>query len=92
MRRNAVLFVTISLLSGFGSGVMTPVAGIWLLDPPAPPASRRSPGSASTCPCSPVHERRSHPTRRAGRQRCSATYRCGSLSAKRRLRPDLCSP
>lgn len=32
MRRNAVLFVTISLLSGFGGGVLTLVAGIWLLD------------------------------------------------------------
>jgi MFS family permease len=32
MRRNAGLFVVISLLSGFGSGVMSLVAGIWILD------------------------------------------------------------
>jgi MFS family permease len=32
MRRNAVLFVAISLLSGFGSSVMSLVAGIWILD------------------------------------------------------------
>ncbi|WP_410811286.1 MFS transporter [Micromonospora sp. 067-2] len=32
MRRNAGLFVAISLLSGFGSSAMTLVAGIWLLD------------------------------------------------------------
>jgi MFS family permease len=32
MRRNAILFVTISLLSGFGSGAMALVAGIWILD------------------------------------------------------------
>jgi MFS family permease len=32
MRRNAVLFVTISLLSGFGSTAMALVAGIWILD------------------------------------------------------------
>ena len=32
MRRNAVLLVTISLLSGFGSSAMSLVAGIWILD------------------------------------------------------------
>ena len=32
MRRNAVLFVLISLLSGFGSTAMTLAAGIWVLD------------------------------------------------------------
>ncbi|MGW4943771.1 MFS transporter [Actinoplanes sp. NPDC004185] len=32
MRRNVVLFVAISLLSGFGSTVMSLVAGIWMLD------------------------------------------------------------
>ncbi|MFF3853747.1 MFS transporter [Micromonospora sp. NPDC002575] len=32
MRRNAGLFVAISLLSGFGSSAMSLVAGIWLLD------------------------------------------------------------
>lgn len=32
MRRNAVLFVTISVLSGFGSSAMALVAGIWILD------------------------------------------------------------
>ncbi|MCG5473006.1 MFS transporter [Micromonospora sp. LAH09] len=32
MRRNAALFVAISLLSGFGSSAMTLVAGIWILD------------------------------------------------------------
>ncbi|MEU4568038.1 MFS transporter [Micromonospora sp. NPDC023956] len=32
MRRNAALFVTISLLSGFGSSAMSLVAGIWILD------------------------------------------------------------
>jgi len=32
MRRNAVLFVAISLLSGFGSTAMALVAGIWILD------------------------------------------------------------
>ncbi|MFF5171587.1 MFS transporter [Micromonospora sp. NPDC000089] len=32
MRRNAVLFVAISLVSGFGGGAMTLVAGIWILD------------------------------------------------------------
>jgi MFS family permease len=32
MRRNAVLFVAISLVSGFGSGAMALVAGIWILD------------------------------------------------------------
>ncbi|MFR9777524.1 MFS transporter [Micromonospora sp. MS34] len=32
MRRNAGLFVAISLLSGFGSGAMSLVAGIWILD------------------------------------------------------------
>lgn len=32
MRRNAALFVLISLLSGFGSTVMTLAAGIWVLD------------------------------------------------------------
>ncbi|MEU4221905.1 MFS transporter, partial [Actinoplanes sp. NPDC026623] len=32
MRRNAVLFVGISLLSGFGGGAMSLVAGIWILD------------------------------------------------------------
>ncbi len=32
MRRNAVLFVTISVLSGFGSSAMSLVAGIWILD------------------------------------------------------------
>jgi MFS family permease len=32
MRRNAVLFVVISLLSGFGSTAMSLVAGIWILD------------------------------------------------------------
>ncbi|MBQ0982774.1 MFS transporter [Micromonospora sp. M61] len=32
MRRNAGLFVAISLLSGFGSSAMTLVAGIWILD------------------------------------------------------------
>jgi len=32
MRRNAGLFVAISLLSGFGSGAMALVAGIWILD------------------------------------------------------------
>ncbi|GAA3942067.1 MFS transporter [Actinoplanes auranticolor] len=32
MRRNAVLFVAISLLSGFGSTAMSLVAGIWILD------------------------------------------------------------
>ncbi|MGN9779200.1 MFS transporter [Micromonospora sp. H33] len=32
MRRNAVLFVAISLLSGFGSTTMSLVAGIWILD------------------------------------------------------------
>jgi MFS family permease len=32
MRRNAVLFVVISLLSGFGSSTMSLVAGIWILD------------------------------------------------------------
>ncbi|MET8146746.1 MFS transporter [Actinoplanes sp. NPDC049668] len=32
MRRNAVLFVAISLLSGFGSSAMSLVAGIWILD------------------------------------------------------------
>ena len=32
MRRNAVLFVAISLVSGFGSTVMALVAGIWILD------------------------------------------------------------
>jgi MFS family permease len=31
-RRNAVLFVTISLLAGFGSTTMSLVTGIWLLD------------------------------------------------------------
>ncbi|MEU6077709.1 MFS transporter [Micromonospora sp. NPDC047074] len=32
MRRNAVLFTAISLLSGFGSSAMSLVAGIWILD------------------------------------------------------------
>ena len=32
MRRNAVLFVAISLLSGFGSTAMALVAGVWILD------------------------------------------------------------
>ncbi|MBM2615222.1 MFS transporter [Actinoplanes sp. LDG1-06] len=32
MRRNAVLFVLISLLSGFGSMIMTLAAGLWVLD------------------------------------------------------------
>ncbi|GAB2590584.1 MFS transporter [Paractinoplanes abujensis] len=32
MRRNAVLFVLISLLSGFGSTTMTLAAGLWVLD------------------------------------------------------------
>ena len=32
MRRNAVLFVAISLLSGFGSSAMSLVASIWILD------------------------------------------------------------
>lgn len=32
MRRNAVLFVAISLLSGFGSTTMSLVIGIWILD------------------------------------------------------------
>ncbi|GAB3932176.1 MFS transporter [Micromonospora vulcania] len=32
MRRNAALFVAISLLSGFGSSAMSLVAGIWVLD------------------------------------------------------------
>ena len=32
MRRNAVLFVAISVLSGFGSTAMSLVAGIWILD------------------------------------------------------------
>jgi Na+/melibiose symporter-like transporter len=32
MRRNAMLFVAISLLSGFGSTAMALVAGIWILD------------------------------------------------------------
>ncbi|MFC7535252.1 MFS transporter [Actinoplanes sp. GCM10030250] len=32
LRRNAVLFVLISLLSGFGSTTMSLVAGIWILD------------------------------------------------------------
>ncbi|SCF17864.1 Major Facilitator Superfamily protein [Micromonospora viridifaciens] len=32
MRRNAALFVAISLLSGFGSTTMSLVTGIWLLD------------------------------------------------------------
>ncbi|MEV7326670.1 MFS transporter [Micromonospora sp. NPDC093244] len=32
MRRNAWLFVAISLLSGFGSSAMSLVAGIWILD------------------------------------------------------------
>ncbi|TNH30223.1 MFS transporter [Micromonospora orduensis] len=32
MRRNAGLFVVISLLSGFGSSAMSLVAGIWILD------------------------------------------------------------
>ncbi|MFI2710694.1 MFS transporter [Micromonospora sp. NPDC018662] len=32
MRRNAALFVTISLLSGLGGGAMALVAGIWVLD------------------------------------------------------------
>src|SRR5690242_13749098 len=32
MRRNAALFVAISLLSGFGSTAMSLVAGIWILD------------------------------------------------------------
>ncbi|MFE9191259.1 MFS transporter [Micromonospora sp. NPDC007208] len=32
MRRNAGLFVAISLLSGFGSSAMSLVAGIWILD------------------------------------------------------------
>jgi Na+/melibiose symporter-like transporter len=32
MRRNAVLFVAISLLAGFGSTAMSLVAGIWILD------------------------------------------------------------
>ncbi|MBM7490216.1 MFS family permease [Micromonospora luteifusca] len=32
MRRNAGLFVAISLLSGFGSSAMSLVAGIWVLD------------------------------------------------------------
>ncbi|MFI6068661.1 MFS transporter [Micromonospora sp. NPDC051227] len=32
MRRNASLFVAISLLSGFGSSAMSLVAGIWILD------------------------------------------------------------
>ncbi|MFI7546225.1 MFS transporter [Actinoplanes sp. NPDC049599] len=32
MRRNAVLFVVISVLSGFGSTAMSLVAGIWILD------------------------------------------------------------
>jgi MFS family permease len=32
MRRNAVLFVAISLLSGFGGTAMSLVAGIWILD------------------------------------------------------------
>jgi MFS family permease len=32
MRRNAVLFIVISLLSGFGSQMMTLAAGIWVFD------------------------------------------------------------
>lgn len=32
MRRNAVLFVAISLLSGFGGGAMALVASVWILD------------------------------------------------------------
>ncbi|AGZ40241.1 MFS transporter [Actinoplanes friuliensis] len=32
MRRNTVLFVAISVLSGFGSSAMALVAGIWILD------------------------------------------------------------
>ncbi|PZW00065.1 Predicted arabinose efflux permease, MFS family [Micromonospora phaseoli] len=32
MRRNAVLFVAVSLLAGFGGSAMALVAGIWLLD------------------------------------------------------------
>ncbi|MFE0591788.1 MFS transporter [Micromonospora echinospora] len=32
MRRNAALFVTISMLSGFGSSAMALVSGIWILD------------------------------------------------------------
>ncbi|MFI6821982.1 MFS transporter [Micromonospora sp. NPDC050187] len=32
MRRNAALFVTISLLSGFGGSAMALVSGIWILD------------------------------------------------------------
>ncbi|MBM0278227.1 MFS transporter [Micromonospora tarensis] len=32
MRRNAALFVAISVLSGFGSSAMSLVAGIWILD------------------------------------------------------------
>ncbi|MDG4805576.1 MFS transporter [Micromonospora sp. WMMD1120] len=32
MRRNAALFVAISLLSGFGGSAMSLVAGIWILD------------------------------------------------------------
>ncbi|MEV7229989.1 MFS transporter [Polymorphospora sp. NPDC051019] len=32
MRRNTILFVTISALSGFGSTTMSLVAGVWILD------------------------------------------------------------
>ncbi|MFY1616012.1 hypothetical protein [Micromonospora sp. WMMD736] len=32
MRRNASLFVAISMLSGFGSSTMALVSGIWILD------------------------------------------------------------
>jgi MFS family permease len=32
MRRNATLFVLISLLSGFGGGAMTLAAGVWILE------------------------------------------------------------
>ncbi|UQU63203.1 MFS transporter [Couchioplanes caeruleus] len=51
MRRNAVLFVAISLLSGFGSTAMALVAGIWILDLTGSPARA---GLAGLCVYAPA--------------------------------------
>ncbi|MGA5300753.1 MFS transporter [Nucisporomicrobium flavum] len=51
MRRNAVLFVGISVLSGFGSTAMALVAGIWILDLTGSPARA---GLAGLCVYAPT--------------------------------------
>ncbi|MEV4704833.1 MFS transporter [Actinoplanes sp. NPDC049316] len=51
MSRNAVLFVAISVLSGFGSSAMALVAGIWILDLTGSPARA---GLAGLCVYAPA--------------------------------------